>query len=437
MNYLSVQKNKKMKKIWFKKSLITSIFSISVLWIPFYSEASSKYTDFFSSKNIFLFLALLLCFSFWVMYISQHWLHKKIKPVNIKNSPANKYPIIVQYEPPKWINSAEAGLLFNCRVDPVDLTSLFYQWVNDKLIRIDYSKDDSNPKKIKNITLIKMRDIPETYPYYEKDLFNNIFKWDKKTKFIDKNTDLSNAVTLEWLEDLWLRKHRLHRGGKISFWWIILSLVFIALIVLCFYYFKWLWIFSLILFVPLFCGILFKQNNKIRLTEAWEKITADIMWYAKFIEKCDKDVFKKFLKEDPLFVDKTLPYAVAFGLETQFLEKVTPLLKDIEQSRLFKKSYPQFPVLDTVSLIKMSLSKIWNNWKILEYGARNLPWWTNYSKSWWGYKKLQRDRNKKPRDFGKFSYDKSLWFKIWSILLEWWKLFKKWGGGWWWGGKSW
>ncbi len=72
-------------------------------------------------------------------------------------------------------------------------------------------------------------------------------------------------------------------------------------------------------------------------------------------------MLKEFLSEDPLFVDKTLPYAVAFGLETQFLEKVTPLLKDIEQSRLFKKNYPQFPVVDTTSLIKMSLSRIRDN----------------------------------------------------------------------------
>jgi hypothetical protein len=43
---------------------------------------------------------------------------------------------------------------------------------------------------------------------------------------------------------------------------------------------------------------------------------------------------KEFLKQDPLFIDKTLPYAVAFGLETEFLKKVTPLLKDIEQTWL-------------------------------------------------------------------------------------------------------
>lgn len=425
-----------MKKFWFKK-FITYIFTIIVLWTPFFSEASSKHTDFIPFENIFLFSILVLGVFFWIMYISQNWLHKKIKPVNLTHLPINKHPIVVQYEPPKWINSAEAGLLFNCRVDPVDLTSLFYQWVNDKLIHINYTSDESDPKKIKNITLIKLRDIPETYPYYEKELFNNIFKLDKKTKVINENTDLSKAVTLEWLEDFWLHKHWLHKDGKLSLWWIALSLIFIALIALCIYYFKWLWIIPLILFVPLFFGIVYKQNDKIRLTETWKKITADIMGYAKFIEKCDKNVLEIFLKEDPLFIDKTLPYAVAFWLETKFLNKVTPLLKDIEQSWLFKKNYPSFPVKDSASLIRTALSKIWDNWKILQHWARYWYSKSNYGRSRWNHNQSQWNRNRRSRDFGKITYDKSLGFKIGSILLEWWKLFKKWWGwgwGWW---KSW
>ena len=34
---------------------------------------------------------------------------------------------------------------------------------------------------------------------------------------------------------------------------------------------------------------------------------------------------KILLKEDPLFVDRTLPYATAFWLETEFLCKISPL----------------------------------------------------------------------------------------------------------------
>jgi hypothetical protein len=47
-----------------------------------------------------------------------------------------KYPIIVQYAPPKWINAAEAWLLYNLKVEPTDLTSLIYQWKYEWLIDI-------------------------------------------------------------------------------------------------------------------------------------------------------------------------------------------------------------------------------------------------------------------------------------------------------------
>ena len=47
-----------------------------------------------------------------------------------------------------------------------------------------------------------------------------------------------------------------------------------------------------------------------------------------FIKSCDENKIKLLLKEDPLFVDRTLPYATAFGLETEFLNKISPLRKD-------------------------------------------------------------------------------------------------------------
>jgi hypothetical protein len=43
---------------------------------------------------------------------------------------------------------------------------------------------------------------------------------------------------------------------------------------------------------------------------------------------------KLFLEEDPLYVDKVLPYAVAFGLETEFLKKTTPLIEDLNKNMI-------------------------------------------------------------------------------------------------------
>jgi hypothetical protein len=81
-------------------------------------------------------------------------------------------------------------------VDPVDMTSLFYQWAKDKLIKINYDVEGTSSNKIKSVTFVKLNDIPETYPYYERELFYGIFR-NKDSKYINESTDLSKIVSLE------------------------------------------------------------------------------------------------------------------------------------------------------------------------------------------------------------------------------------------------
>jgi hypothetical protein len=46
--------------------------------------------------------------------------------------------------------------------------------------------------------------------------------------------------------------------------------------------------------------------------------------YKEFLEKVDKKKIEELTKQDPLFVEKSLPYAVVFGIETEFIKKITP-----------------------------------------------------------------------------------------------------------------
>ncbi len=388
-----------------------------------------KHISFNSTTKALFLVFWVIIFLFILMYISNNFLNKKIKPIKW-----GIYPMMVEYAPPKWINSAEAWLLFNCRVDPVDMTSLFYQWVNNGLMRINYDKYNTGPnsKKIKSVTLIKIKDIPESYPYYERDLFNGIFKEGKKSVYIDKNTNLSKILSILWLEHFWFKKHWLCRRKISTILWIIFLSLAAALLVLWIYYFKKLWILFFVLlvlflvfFLPLFSGVAFKQDDKIRLTKEWKKIANCVIWYAEFIKKCDENVLKMLLEEDPLYIDKTLPYAVAFGMETEFIKKVTPLLKDIEKTWLKWNSDIMFPVLDTISFMKKIVFNSKQNKALLNLGIRSLYWLWNNKKSNSSYSGWN------------FHYSDLKWFDIWSVFSWWWKLFKKWWWGWWWGSKSW
>ena len=66
----------------------------------------------------------------------------------------------------------------------------------------------------------------------------------------------------------------------------------------------------------------------LKFTDKWANLASQVIGYSLFIKSCDENKIKFLLKEDPLFIDRTLPYATAFGMETEFLKKISPLKKD-------------------------------------------------------------------------------------------------------------
>ena len=276
-------------------------------------------------------------FCFWVIwYYAIKIIDKKRKekPVSLPKEFRNKYPIISQYLPPKDLNPAEAWLLYNCKVDVSDLTSLIYQWAFEWLISIKNVKWEEDWKRLSKIELNKLKEIDETRPFFETEIFNSIFYATHK-KIITNSFELRYALILEDLEIHWIKKGWISKskGGKYMNY--LYKILIFVLLVLGYVYFTWWffqypWIWIVILVLLLACILFwwYIDWGKMRLTEKWAKLAAYVIGYRNFIKSCDENMIKLCLKEDPLFIDKTLPYATAFWLETEFLNKVTPLAKD-------------------------------------------------------------------------------------------------------------
>ena len=292
----------------------------------------------------------------WVaLYFIFDWREKRNKssPASLWKVYAKKYPIIVQYGPPKWINPAEAWLLYNCNVEPTDLTSLIYQWKFENLIDIKTFKWENSKKEY--IKLIKKDDISLTRPLFETEIFNSIFSmWG--IKIIEGAFQLRYALMLEDLEYHWIRKWWIFRSTLwkkrkhiYNFSVIILFLwIYFFFSANIWYYFTWYLIWIIILFlVCVFLWGLVSWWGKLRFTDKWAELASHLIGYRNFIKSCDENKIKLLLKEDPLFVDRTLPYATAFGLETEFLNKVSPLKKD-RNARYFK--WEKVPDLTIVRL---------------------------------------------------------------------------------------
>ena len=114
--------------------------------------------------------------------------------------------------------------------------------------------------------------------------------------------------------------------------------------------------------------------------------------------KVDKVKLEALLKEDPLYIEKALPFAVVFWVDSEFIKNITPeMIKDFDRF-----GGEDFDLDDLTRSIRA----------IQSYNALSL-----YTSSY---------------SWHSSSYSSSSWFSSGSSF-GWW--FSWWwgGGGWWWG----
>ena len=169
-------------------------------------------------------------------------------------------------------------------------------------------------------------------------------------------------------------------------------LFWIILILLSVWLFKFGIVLWLCCIIISFLIILSRKNFKE--TEEWEKLISQILWYKEFLTTCDENKLRLFLKEDPLYFDKTLPYAIVFWLETELINKITPIMEEMNiKSNLY--GWDVATITSTITTLSSFISS------------------------------------------SESSYSSSSWFSSWSSFDSWWSDFDSWWGWWWWGWSSW
>ena len=304
--------------------------------------------------------------------------------------------VVIQYNPPGWLNSAEVWLLLHRQAETKDMLSLIYKRALEWFINISIEKNEdeaSTSLASEEIINIKRNNsIPENYPDYEYKLFNQLIPG--KTNEIDPLKGLYFKLDKSSLEEY----------GKDK-WWLatnttnnIKNIFFIILWVLSIFIFLSIWKFKFWL-IFWFCFIIIPfmiiaSRKKLKETEEWAKLINWILWYKKFLKTCDENKLRLFLQQDPLYFDKTLPYAIVFWLETELIEKITPIMKEMSiKSNLF--SWDLINITNTVTTISTFISCSEASYKS--------------------------------------SYNSSDWFDSWSSFDSWWSDFDSWWGwGWWW-----
>lgn len=330
------------------------------------------------SEEDFALVFVALCFAPFILI----WCLKKINKNSskLKWEFADKYKIIIQYTPPKWLNSAEVWLLYHRKALIKDMLSLIYKWAAQWLITISAEYDFKLFSKSTYVMINKKSEIPENTPNYEKSFFKAIVRNDENK--IDKNTSISCEHHLASLE----------RYGK-NMWWFYnkkdnntILIIYLLLI--------FIWIPLLGKIHPIACMIMFFLltifgaiffNKKLEETNQWAMLISHILWYKQFLKACDERQLKTFLAQDPLYFDKTLPYAVALWMETEFLEKIEPIMQEMQIKPLLNNlDYGAiYTINNTISSVAMKTysSDSWfSSWSSFWWGG----WWFSGGWWWWG-----------------------------------------------------
>ncbi len=408
---------------------------ISIIWrVWSYEKSYETNNKSLRRSNIIICVSYLLGLALLFIKIPKRDEKKYLqKKWNLKWKFAKKYPVIIQYNPPKWLNSAEVWMLLHRWATHTDLLSLIYKRTQEWLIQIS-KKDDY-------IILKKLEDTPEDYPEYEKETFYSIFEDGDTTREFGDGTRIDLDIAIKglnqhWETQWWLFYKDLSYILKPLYnFWLFLRIIIARPIIFIGTRILFVCVLFIIWdkypgFVPAFIIISFiligaisdkfgylgnilhnlrviynrhkKRDVKPDETEEWAKIISKILWYREFLKTCDEKKLKTFLKKDPLYFDKTLPYAIVFGLEAELLEKIKPIMEEMEIEPT-QYNWDFIWISDTISEISSVAYSSWSyNWSFSYSSYDSDSWfdsWSSFDSSsssdswgWWGWGGWWSDR---------------------------------------------
>jgi uncharacterized membrane protein len=237
-----------------------------------------------------------------------------------------KQPIMTEYFPPEGISPVIAGGFVDDSVDNNDVLSLIPHLANKGYLRMESKVEKGFFKDSNHITFYKIKEAGSDLMSFEKQFFEALFSSgalveldDLKDKFYTQMAAVK-AIVRSWIQEQgWYDTDQKAFGcvtgiiGLISLGWGAfavfahqnmdgLALIFTA-------------------FILFFISSRFHKRTP-RGNETFQKLEG----FRQFVAKAERPVIERLMKDDPLYYDKTMPYALAFGYLKQWNKQFEGLL---------------------------------------------------------------------------------------------------------------
>lgn len=225
---------------------------------------------------------------------------------------------VTSYYPPKGIDPAMAGFLIDDQAQNRDIISLLPEWGNEGLI----SMEAIIPKEKllqEDLKLIKRKELPEPSPEYKRLIFDRLFNAGDEVKMSSLRNHFSTTIFNARISLMKAAKgvYYAPRSPLLRFWGWLLLLWAIAGSIIFVQQFSVLSAVINAFFSVILGAAMFKRKKN----PAGNEVLGELRGFRKFIELADVDRIKALLRDDPFYFEKTMSYAVAFGMLDKWAAK--------------------------------------------------------------------------------------------------------------------
>ena len=268
---------------------------------------------------------------------------------------------IIYYKPPKDLNPAIAGYLFNDKADNRDLISLLFYWAHKGIISIE---DVDDPLSIifskKDYLIKKNKLLPLDSKPFEWIIYNDLFPYQIKSVRVSSLKDkfhttmeLARKELENYISNLNLYQRWSLEIGKI------LKILFSPTLILGFYF---VFIGDIKFAINLIITsviILFFSFIMPKKSPKGNKLYEILLGFKNFLEKVEKPKFEKMMAKNPEYFNEILPYAIAFGIADKLANKFEGLFsKPPEWLTKSGKTFDSYDFFNDINILIFDINKI-------------------------------------------------------------------------------
>ncbi|MBK9377346.1 MAG: DUF2207 domain-containing protein [Saprospiraceae bacterium] len=245
------------------------------------------------------------------------------------------FSLQTEFYPPEGINPSIAGYLIDDKLDKKDLTALIPYWGQKGYLSLKETthKERSIFSKKMDYTFSKVKELDSDASEAEKTIFNGIFEQGPQVNLSDLKERFYVYMKIADSDIRHQVDSSKYYYESSNIWkWLMLAISILLLtggLLLTFISFgvmipmlKWIGLGMALGAIAGFIIFQYMPKKTIVGTDIYKKLVG----FKEFISKVEKDKLEFFLKQDPAYFDKVLPYAIVFNQADLWKKK----FKDLE-----------------------------------------------------------------------------------------------------------